>query len=336
MLERPLDAQHPVVFFINGYGDHYINLPALRALSRLFDGRITLVCKQGPQLFCLDEIDCQRQIKIRSRFADNDYRFDAVATAAEIGQCDLFLSLVPWCSDSLRELIEILRPAQSVGFFENYTHALDLNYDKHSALLAFDVVRALRPDYRIEDFLTPFRYSPSQQEKVRELLSMLEPGTRTLAVHMDTIPYKMLDGGRWVEILDQFLEAHPEFVALLVGGDKEALDTERWRYSGRVIPCYGLPLGSSCCLVAASDLFVGVDSCMLHVADFARVPGVGLFGPTNVEEFGFFIGPHIAIQAEGSMEGIGASQVVEALNQLAANPNQALVWPAQSDALQPY
>jgi len=81
--------------------------------------------------------------------------------------------------------------------------------------------------------------------------------------------------------------------------------------------------------VAESDLFVGVDSCMLHVADMARIPGVGLFGPTNAKEFGFYIGPHIMIQAEGSMEKIGAGQVTEALNRLVAQPAQAATWRAE-------
>jgi ADP-heptose:LPS heptosyltransferase len=93
-----------------------------------------------------------------------------------------------------------------------------------------------------------------------------------------------------------------------------------------VIPCYGLSLASSCCLVAESDFFIGIDSCMLHVADLARVPGVGLFGPTNVKEFGFYIGPHIMIQGAGTMEKIEAGMVTEALNHLVAAPSQAVTW----------
>jgi len=65
---------------------------------------------------------------------------------------------------------------------------------------------------------------------------------------------------------------------------------------------------------------------MLHVADMARVPGVGLFGPTNAKEFGFYIGPHIMIQADGSMEKIEVGMVVEALNQLVALPAQSVTW----------
>jgi len=113
---------------------------------------------------------------------------------------------------------------------------------------------------------------------------------------------------------------------LLVGRPERTVDTAQWRNASRVIPCYGLSLPSSCCLVAESDFFIGIDSCMLHVADMARVPGVGLFGPTNAKEFGFYIGPHIMIQADGSMDKIAVDIVAEALNQLVAAPTQAETW----------
>ena len=264
-----------------------------------------------------------------ARFNDEAYVFDVAAAAAEVGRCDLFLSLTPWCCSSLSELLGAWGDIPSVGFFEIYKHSLRLDYDKPSAELAFDVVRVLRPDYRLSDFIEPVRYPDARREDVRQLLSILEPGTRTLTVHMDTLPHKMWDESRWVETLDGFLDSHPDFVVLLVGRPQRPVDTEQWRHADRVIPCYGLSLSSSCCLVAESDFFAGVDSCMLHVADMARVPGVGLFGPTNSKEFGFYIGPHVMIQADCSMEKIAAWQVGEALNRLVAEPSQAVTWRAE-------
>ena len=226
----------------------------------------------------------------------------------------------------MSNLLEVWGDIVSIGFFENYTHRLCLDYDKPSADLAFDIVRSLRPDYQLHDFLEPLRYPTERQQDVHEILSMLEPGTKTLSVHMDTRTNKLWDEKRWVESLDTFLDRHTNFVVLLVGRPECVFDTERLRNAGRVIPCYGLSLSSSCCLVAESDLFIGIDSCMLHVADMARVPGVGLFGPTNAKEFGFYIGPHIMIQADGSMEKIEVGMVVEALNQLVALPAQSVTW----------
>jgi hypothetical protein len=326
--QRALSAEHPVAFFFNGYGDNFLNLPALRALCRLFEGRLTLVCRQGPDLFCFDDLEVNRKITLDARFTGETYQFDAVAAAAKIGQCDLFLSLVPWSSSSLSNLLEVWDGIESIGFFENYTRRLRRDYNKPSADLAFDIARSLRPDYELHDFLEPLRYPTAQRQEVHEIFSMLEPGTRTLSVHMDTRAHKMWDETRWVETLDEFLDKYANFVVLLVGRPERLVHTEQWRNADRVIPCYGLSLASSCCLVAESDFFIGIDSCMLHVADMARVPGVGLFGATNVKEFGFYIGPHIMIQAAGSMEKIEVDMVTEALNQLVAVPTQAVTWRA--------
>lgn len=324
--ERALSAEYPLAFFLNGYGDNFLNLPTLRALCRLFEGRLTLVCRQGPDLFCFDDLAINRRIALDARFNGESYQFDAVAAAAEIGQCDLFLSLVPWRSSSLSNLLEAWDGIVSIGFFENYTCRLRRDYNKPSADLAFDIVRSLSPDYQLHDFLEPLRYPTARRQEVREIFSMLEPGTTTLSVHMDTLAHKLWDESHWVESLDQFLDQHPNFAVLLVGHPERSVDTERWRNADRVIPCYGLSLASSCCLVAESHFFIGIDSCMLHVADLARVPGVGLFGPTNVKEFGFYIGPHIMIQGAGSMEKIEVSMVTEALNQLVVAPAQAVTW----------
>ena len=324
--KRALSAEYPLAFICNGYGDNFLNLPALRALCRLFEGRLTLVCRQGPDLFCFDDLVVNRRITLDARFNGVDYEFDAVAAAAEIGECDLFLSLVPWSSSSLSDLLAAWGDLVSIGFFENYTHRLRRDYDKPSADLAFDIVRSLRPDYQLHDFVEPLRYPTERRQDVHEILSLLEPGTRTLSVHMDTHAHKTWDETRWVKSLDEFLDKHPDFVVLLVGRPQRPVDTEQWRNSGRVIPCYGLSLSASCCLVAESDFFIGIDSCMLHVADIARVPGVGLFGPTNAKEFGFYIGPHVMIQADGAMEKIETDMVTQALNQLVAVPAQAVTW----------
>jgi ADP-heptose:LPS heptosyltransferase len=292
----------------------------------LFEGRLTLVCRQGPDLFCFDDLAVNRKIAIDARFNGEDYEFDAVAAAAEVGRCDLFLSLVPWHSSSLSKLLDAWGDIVSIGFFENYTNRLRLDYDKPSADLAFDIVRTLNPDYQLHDFLEPLRYPTERRQDVHDIFSMLEPGTRTLSVHMDTRANKNWDENRWIESLDAFLDKHTDFIALLVGRPKRPVDTAQWRNASRVIPCYGLSLPSSCCLVAESDLFIGIDSCMLHVADIARVPGVGLFGPTNAKEFGFYIGPHIMIQADGSMDKIAVDIVAEALNRLVAAPTKAETW----------
>lgn len=77
----------------------------------------------------------------------------------------------------------------------------------------------------------------------------------------------------------------------------------------RVIPHLGLPLDLSMGLVAEADLFLGIDSCMLHAADLAPVPGVALFGLTRSMTWGFRFGPHRNIDRR-SMSGITVVDVL--------------------------
>lgn len=317
-------AEHPVVFFINGIGDNILNLPALRALAQIFDGRLSLICSGRESLHIIDELPLRQVVKIRVEKTVKGREFDTKSVAKLSGNCDLFISLVPWRSPSLLQLLKELRPALSIGFFSNYDIEIPLDYNKHTAELAFDVVRLFNPSYCLQDFTAPPLYRNEALVKAQSLISSLKPGTRILAVHADTLPEKMWVAARFIETLDIFLGLHKDYSAFLVGGTPQGLDSGL--FGDRVIPCYGLPLSISQSLVTKADYFLGVDSCMLHVADFAGVPGVGLFGPTRAEEFGFLVGPNVTIQAQGQMEQIEVDEVCAALESITANPNQSTIW----------
>ena len=79
-------------------------------------------------------------------------------------------------------------------------------------------------------------------------------------------------------------------------------------------------------LVAQANFFLGVDSCMLHVADFCRVPSIGIFGPTQADEFGFRLGPNITIQADGGMRSIEVEMVRRAIESMLICPHQSETW----------
>lgn len=323
LLRKALKAEAPVIFFINGIGDNILNLPALRALGALFAGRLSMICNGRSSLFMFDDLPLKRSIKIRVEKTAYGREFDADAVAAETGNCDLFLSLVPWHSESLTRLVEKLRPQLSVGFISNYDIRMPLNFDQHTSELAFDMVRLFDARSRLQDFTAPPCYPNEARAEARKLREQLSPGAKALVVHADTGQIKMWDGVKLMQTLDNFLGLHPEFTVLLVGGRPQSLDCGL--YGERVIPCYGLPLPVSMALVAEADFFLGIDSCMLHAADFAGVPSVGLFGPTSAAEFGFIVGPHIAIQAPHTMAEIEAPDVADALESLLAEPHQFTV-----------
>lgn len=315
----PSDFQHPVVFLHRqGFGDTILSLPALRALAQLFPERLTLVCCEDDHRLCYRELPASGLVLIETRLVEGGPKYlafdasEAVSIANKVNRCDLFLSLIPGFSLSgLEFLMNHLTPRVSVGFFPYFDVRLPRDFSKHSTELSFDVPRLFDGSLHLENFAAPPRFVPEAQTKAQQLCSMLPSWARIIAVHADTSPEKMWISERFVTVLDRFLEQHDDFFALIVGWDRVELDGGR--YGSRVIPCYGLPLDVSMCMVAQADLFLGIDSCMLHVADFNSVPGVGLFGPTSSDEWGFRFGLHRHVCAESKMDAIEVDAVLDAL-----------------------
>ena len=199
-------------------------------------------------------------------------------------------------------LLASLNPARSIGFFPEFQVALPLNYRKRTSDLAFDLPGYLDPSPRLEDFAAPPRFPVEAGAIASRIRDLLPPSMQVLAVHLETAVNKVRPAERFVAVLDAFLAKHPEFTAMVISQGTQGLDGGR--YGSRVIPCAGLPLAVALHLVAQADLFLGVDSCMLHVADFFHVPGVALFGATSSYEFGFRLGPHRHVNGNGAMDTI--------------------------------
>ena len=306
-----LKAKNPVAFFANGIGDHFLNLPALRALAALYEQRLSLVCLRSWAELFFRGLPF-RQILVRNVWGDDDWQSGVAETARD---CDLFLSLVPWQSDQLTLLRRQLDPKVSVGFFPDYDIVLPLDYSRHSSELAFSIPRHLDPSLRLEDFAAPPEFPPEAQHRAERIRELIPPGMRVLVVHADTDEAKMWRAERFVAVLDAFLERRPDFVVLVVGRKRLPLDAGSFK--GRVVLCYGLHLDVSLCLTAKADIFLGVDSCFLHAADFCGVPGVGLFGPTDSNEFGYRLTPHRHVRGDGGdMKMISEADVLAALESL--------------------
>src|SRR5882724_5596182 len=102
---RPLEARSPVVFFANGIGDTFLNLPALRALSTLFPTKPILICNPGAYRLCFSELSLRKVVETRLWDEDGIRQFDPRELAADIDGCDIFISLVPWYSEPLKALL---------------------------------------------------------------------------------------------------------------------------------------------------------------------------------------------------------------------------------------
>lgn len=331
-----LEAKRPVaVLMTNAHGDHLLNLPAVRALATLFCGRLSLVCTGGMRerffsvlpLRDAPEIEMQnaREVsKADEPFFTKTYDFtgrviytrtlDIESLVQRIGECDLLLSLDTSPLPALGQILRHLSPANSIGFHPSYNVSLPLDYDRHAFELAFELPRHLNPSLRLEDFAAPPVFSSASRQQARRIREALPAKFKVLAVHADTKPEKMWATEKFIKLLDMFLERQRNYVALVVGTQNLGLD--KGRFGERVFPCYGLSVTAAMALVSEADLFVGVDSCMLHVADLFGVPGVGLFGPTNPRQWGFRFGLHRHIGGAAAMDAIREGDVLVALEEV--------------------
>ena len=290
-------------------GDHILVLPALRALAGLFAGRLTLICGTGARALYFSDVDLRRVIETPFDL-DGNGEFDAEAIAAGVGQCDLFVSLLPWYARSVQELLRYLTPDVMVGLNGDFSHVVP-NSRKHSADMAFDLARCFDPRLDFAEYSAPPVFCAAAQARAEQLCNRLPRSARVLALHSETKARKTWPADRFTDVVDGFLERHPEFVVVVVDEKPSAIN--RGRHADRVFSFPGNPIDVAFCLVAQADCFLGVDSCMLHVADFCRVPGVGLFGPSSSHEFGFRVTPHVHVCGDGSMNSIQAGAVSAAL-----------------------
>jgi hypothetical protein len=313
-LKSLLNAEHPVAFHHNGFGDRLLVLPALRALSSLFSNRLKLICGIGDHSTYYSDLSLSGVYEIEYRISKEGRLFNASDVANAVGACDLFISFNTWFSESLDDLLRLLRPANSIGFFPEFTHPISINRKNHMVDRMFDIPYLLKPSLCLDNFSKPVQLPCKDVERARLLRAKVPQPVHVMAIHTETVPEKMWPTDRFISLLDKFFENHPNYVAFVVDKADRALDAGE--HSNHVIPLPFQPLATAFALVGESDLFLGVDSCMLHAADLFRVPGVGLFGPTDYRVFGFRFGPHQHVYSNGCMEDINEEDVLDALEHI--------------------
>lgn len=300
------EAREPLVVFGNGHGDHLLNLPALRALAWGFGGRMTLVCFPGARRDFFSDLPARRVVELPFRRRPRD------AMQRELPPWDALIWLNPWTSKWLDFLLEQTPAGRSIGLFRRFGHSVPRNYGKHSADLAFDIVQEVFPRACFDHYDQPPTLPPKATTWADKVRGRIPADRRLLVVHADTGEEKRWSPERFRAALESFLAPRPDFVVVIVGLHDTGL--EGGPFADRIISALGSPVPHSMALVGRADLFLGIDSCFLHAADFFRVPAVGLFGPTEVHEFGFRLdGIHQHVDGRGSMHKISVDAVIEAL-----------------------
>lgn len=311
---NPASFKYPTAIFGNAIGDHLLALPALRAVAAIFPGRLNLICMPGFRETFFADVPLRSVCEIEMQQRKRRREFDAARAARKVKQCDIFLSLNPWHSGSVNRLLELLSPTVSVGFSAEFTVALPKDSRKHATESAFEVPHYFKRSLRLEDFAFPPRFAAPFRSYARRLRNEAARNRRILALHTETKPQKAWPPDRFAKLLEVFLTRHPDFVVFILDLRKPTLGTDKVR--DRIFHWSRLPFQVALPLLEESDLFLGVDSCMLHAADLYRIPGVGLFGPTSYEQWGFRFSPHRHLRDARGMDHIPVAGVLNAMESL--------------------
>lgn len=307
--------QHPVVFHYNGYGDRLMALPAIRALAEIFSDRLQVICGIDDGDLFYRDIALDRIIEVQFSWS-GERNFDAVVVAEYLQDCDLFISINPWQSTSLDLLLTLLPSIPTIGFGEHFHRSLTFADGEHYVDIAFTAVKSIAPIYTPSDFAISPARSDEEKNLATQLWKGLDPASCILAVHTQTLTPKMWSVDRFAAVLAQFLDKYPDYTAIVL--DPQPTELQQLIKLDRVLFFPDRSLAEIFALVNSADLFLGIDSCLLHAADLAGVPGVGLFGDTNPEEFGFRFTPHYHVSGTTMME-IEIEPVLSALQHLATD-----------------
>ena len=306
------------VLLINGIGDQLIAWPAIRALEALFPGRLKMILGRGMSFMFY------RDVPFRDHFwvdwADPArHQIDVGGIAPRVGGCEVFVNLCEWLSPSVCEFIRRTQPRLSVGFGDAYDLQVKVGDEVHMFDRIFAIPRQLDDSLKLEDFAARPSFHPAAEAAARKLASRhLEDGQKIFVVHPETRERKMWSQNGYSYVLRHFLADHPDYVAFLCS--KKPFPIEAGAFSARVVTVQS-HLELVLALIGRADLFLGIDSCLLHAADLYRVPGVALFSPTPAAMWGFrFSSPGLSVCHPDSMNSIRPEAVLESLVRAVQSP----------------
>jgi hypothetical protein len=273
------------VVFHNGVGDYVLALPTLRALAALLPRPSLLVAGRGPHEFLLADSGFDRQWLIPFARTESSTEFEWREVAEVSRGCEILVAVCPYRSESLDRLVAAVTPARTIGMGPPCTEVVDYLVDAHECDALFQAARAVQPTAEIAQFAWPPPSSPRGSETANRIRAAVPAPDRLLVVHVDSIREKTWPMASVDATLDRLLGRYDEVHVVVLNASPADLPTVV--ASGRVACLQGLGLDRAMSLVAACDVFLGIDSCMLHAADLSRRAGVGLFAATPSRRFGF-------------------------------------------------
>lgn len=156
--------------------------------------------------------------------------------------------------------------------------------ERHTADHYIDLLKPLgiaRDNVPLDVRLTDEAFASS-----RALLAGAGVGGSYAVIHAGTArPEKYWSAKRWAEVID-FLHAECGLLSILTGS-RDPLEQQHLSEIRSHLHCDAVDLSGKTdlaslgAIIKGANLFCGVDTAAMHLADAMRTPSVALFGPTN-------------------------------------------------------
>ncbi|TWI60263.1 ADP-heptose:LPS heptosyltransferase [Bradyrhizobium huanghuaihaiense] len=304
----------PVVFFGNGLGDNLLALPAVRALCAGFEGRARLVLQSGPHQFLFDGLPVASSVFLKMwTITRNGLEFDTRPALKTLEGCDTFISLAEWKSSSLNRLRSACQAKVTIGFMNDSDVQLPNLHVDHQFDFMFSIPRHIFPHLTIDQFSGPIRFPWNVCGAGEEIVRCFENKV-IVGLHPESSePNKSCAPELTERLVRDLLKLRADLAVCVFAQGPEYSTLKA--ISERLVVFNYLPFDLAAYLVSRMNLFIGVDSCFLHVCDLCRVPGVGLFGPTESKLWGFRFSTHVHICSR-SLAQMEAGHVIEAASGL--------------------
>ncbi|MGN7839465.1 glycosyltransferase family 9 protein [Stenotrophomonas sp. 22385] len=308
--------ERPVVFFANALGDHLLTRPTILALAKSFKGRLGFM---GPpysaERFYPDaEFRCVCPVAFFDG-ANGAHDFEISAVLAYQREFDSVISLNPWHSPLLDTMKRAIAPKPFITLGSEFgilASRPPLRRDMASEI--FSMASAFDEDICVDTFISVQPASPGGRSCANYILSKIPKKRKILCVHTWTHDAKRWPIESFRAVIKAFLALHPEFTVIVVDPVDTHLDVEM--PAETVFSCDGVDLDTATDLVARSDLFLGIDSYFLHVADFSGIPNVGIFGPTDPRRWGAAYSPSVSLRGKPTTQ-VSRESVIQALTEMA-------------------
>ena len=283
-----------LIFHHNGIGDYVMSVPAMRALAHLAPPPVHIVCGAVDASFLYEGTRATRIVRTPVRCGYFAHRLDPASVTDLSPPYDWFISLAHWMSADILRLRERSRARWSAGLFPHFD--LRPQFDVHTPVVhevdrIFSLAAAFDAGASLVDWMQPLPLPSDSVRFAADFAATVPAGSTLLAVHAETRPEKIWPFDRLDAALATVMDERPGIVPVILNTPPERLPRTAGNPTARFVGFAALT--DAMALTATCDCFLGVDSCMLHVADLYRRPGVALFGPTDPAQYGYRLTPAV-------------------------------------------